>query len=124
MKFVFNHSNINVANMARSVAFYEQSLGLTVQRRVDASDGSFTLVFMGDDVTSHRLELTWLRDHEGSYDLGDNESHLCFSTDDIDAARKHHESMGCVSYVNEAMSLYFIEDPDGYWTEIVPGKPD
>lgn len=28
--------------------------------------------------------------------------------------------MGCICYENEAMGLYFISDPDGYWIEIVP----
>ena len=30
--------------------------------------------------------------------------------------------MGCVCFVNEAMGVYFIEDPDGYWIEIVPER--
>jgi lactoylglutathione lyase len=30
--------------------------------------------------------------------------------------------MGCVCYENKAMGLYFIEDPDGYWIEILPEK--
>ena len=30
--------------------------------------------------------------------------------------------MGCVCFENPAMGIYFIEDPDGYWIEIVPGK--
>jgi lactoylglutathione lyase len=28
--------------------------------------------------------------------------------------------MGCVCYENTDMGLYFIEDPDGYWIEILP----
>ena len=40
--------------------------------------------------------------------------------DDIDAARKLHEEMGCVCFVNERMGIYFIEDPDGCWLEILP----
>ena len=30
--------------------------------------------------------------------------------------------MGCVCYVNEKMGIYFINDPDGYWLEVVPSK--
>ena len=33
--------------------------------------------------------------------------------------RKHQER-GCVVFVNEAMGIYFITDPDGYWIEIIP----
>ncbi len=30
--------------------------------------------------------------------------------------------MGCICFENPSMGIYFIEDPDGYWLEIVPGK--
>ena len=42
--------------------------------------------------------------------------------DDYEAARKKHEEMGAVSFVNEKMGGFFIEDPDGYWIEILPEK--
>ena len=119
MTFTFDHTNINVTDIDRSVTFYEQALGLRAVQRHEAADGSFVLVFMSGDVCNCLLELTWLRDHPERYDLGENEWHLCFGVDDIESARTLHESMGCVCYVNEDMGLYFIEDPDGYWTEIV-----
>lgn len=69
------------------------------------------------------LELTWLRDWEKDhYDLGDNEIHLAFTTDDMEASHKKHEEMGCICFENPAMGIYFITDPDGYWLEIVPEK--
>jgi lactoylglutathione lyase len=91
-------------------------------RRKDASDGSFTLVFLGDGVTNHRLELTWLKEWEKPYDLGDNEFHLAFEVDDYKAAHELHSEMGCICYENPGMGIYFIEDPDGYWLEIVPKR--
>ena len=45
----------------KSVSFYEKALGLKVMRRHEAQDGSFMLVFMGDGITDHQVELTWLR---------------------------------------------------------------
>jgi lactoylglutathione lyase len=30
--------------------------------------------------------------------------------------------MGAICYENTAMGIYFIEDPDGYWLEIVPER--
>ena len=62
MKFAFYHNNINVYDLDKSVAFYKEALGLTVSRTKEASDGSFKLVFLGDGVTEHLLELTWLID--------------------------------------------------------------
>ncbi len=122
MKFTFAHNNINVLNLARSVTFYTKALGLEEVRRHEAKDGSFVLAFLGDGRTAHRLELTWLRDRKNPYDLGDNEMHLAFTVDDYAAAYAKHKEMGVVCYENPAMGIYFIEDLDGYWVEIVPEK--
>jgi len=122
MRFRIVHNNINVKNLERSIAFYEKALGLVVTNRHKAADGSFQLVFLGDGTTGHAIELTWLRDKEGPYDLGDNESHIAFKVDDFDKAFHLHQEMGCVIFENKAMGLYFIEDPDGYWWEILPEK--
>ena len=65
--FTFNHFNFNVLDLARSVQFYHDALGL-------------------------------------------------------DAAHAKHAAMGCICFENPGMGIYFIEDPDGYWIEIVPEK--
>ena len=122
MKFRFNHNNINVSNLDKSVAFYQIALGLVETRRFEPPDKSFILVFLGDGITTHKLELTWLRDHPEAYNLGDNEFHLAFTVDDYDEAFRRHKEMGCVCYENPTMGIYFIEDPDGYWLEIIPEK--
>jgi lactoylglutathione lyase len=122
MKFKFAHNNINVLDLERSLAFYRTALGLDEVRRHEARDGSFVLVYVGDGATPHRLELTWLRDRKEPYNLGDNEIHLAFTVDDFAAALAKHKEMGVVCYENLGMGIYFIEDPDGYWLEIVPEK--
>jgi lactoylglutathione lyase len=120
MKFTFAHNNFNVLDLQRSLDFYKKALDLAEVRRIVPEDGSFILVFLGDGVTTHRLELTWLRDRKDAYNLGDNEMHLAFTVDDYDTAYKRHKEMGVVCYENPRMGIYFIEDPDGYWLEIVP----
>ena len=122
MQFTFKHVNINVTNMARSINFYEEALGLHVGALVPAPDGSFSIAFMTDGVSGVELELTWLRDHQQPYDLADNEIHAAFAVADMEAALKHHNAMGCVCFENKAMGIYFIEDPDGYWMEIIPER--
>ncbi len=123
MKFQFIHYNYNVADLARSLAFYKEALGLTEIRRNEAADGSFILVYLGDGATDFCLELTWLRDWpKDHYNLGDNEVHLALRVDDYEAAFAKHTEMGCICYHNEGMGLYFVSDPDGYWIEIVPTR--
>ena len=123
MKFTFAHNNFNVIDLDKSLKFYEEALGLKEVRRKEAADGSFILVYLGDGTTGYQLELTWLRDWEkDSYNLGDNEFHLAFETEDMEAAHVKHKEMGCICFENPAMGIYFINDPDGYWLEIVPEK--
>ena len=120
MKFKMYLENYNVLDLERSLKFYEKALGLTEKSRKTAADGSFVIVFVGNDATDFQLELTWLRDHTEPYDLGEDEFHLAFQTDDFEGAHKLHEEMGCICFENKEMGIYFIEDPDGYWLEIVP----
>ena len=122
MTFSFAHNNINVSDIDKAVKFYEDALDLHVARVKDDPAGKFRLVFMEDGSTVHQLELTCLLDHPQPYELGENESHLAFVTDDMEAAHARHEKMGCICFENPKMGIYFIEDPDGYWTEIVPKK--
>ena len=122
MNFRMIHENYNVSNLKTSIAFYQKALGLHEVRRKNAADGSFIIVYMADYSLSFELELTWLRDHPQKYDLGECEFHLAFRTDDFDAAHALHSEMGCICFENASMGIYFIEDPDGYWLEIVPTR--
>ena len=123
MQFRFAHNNFNVRDLERSLKFYDEALGLKEVRRIGAKDGSFTIVYLSDGSTPHQLELTWLRDWEkDSYNLGDNEFHLAFETEDMEAAHAKHKEMGCICFENPAMGIYFINDPDDYWIEILPQK--
>lgn len=122
MKFKLAHSNINVLDLEKSIEFYKKALGLEIVRRHKSADESFELVFLGNETTEHQIELTYLPDKKEPYNLGDNESHIAFIVDDIKEAHDLHEKMGCICYENKGMGLYFIEDPDGYWLEIIPTK--
>ncbi len=121
----FYHFNFNVLDLQRSLDFYKRALNLSPVREKEAEDGSFKLVFLGDEAGSpFQLELTWLRDRgEKPYDLGECEFHLAFRTDRYDELYALHKEMGCVCFENTKMGIYFISDPDGYWIEIVPVRP-
>ncbi len=120
--FRFNHFNINVLSLQRSMAFYKDALGLKPCREINAEDGSFKIVYLSDGKSDFVLELTWLRDRKEPYNLGDEEFHLAFTAEDFDAAHAKHEAMGAICFENEAMGIYFIQDPDGYWLEVLPPR--
>ena len=120
--FSFNHFNFNVQDLQRSLDFYDKALGLKPVREKNAADGRYKIVYLSDGVSDFRLELTWLRDHPEAYDLGEQEYHLAFVTDDMAAAHAKHEAMGAICFENPEMGIYFLEDPDGYWIEIIPPR--
>lgn len=120
MKAHFCHFNFNVLDLERSMAFYEEALGLREVRRI--TDEAFVIVYLGDGATDFTLELTWMKDRTEPYDLGDQEFHLAFETDDFEGMRAFHRERGWVCYENEKMGIYFIQDPDGYWLEVLPPR--
>ena len=120
--FSFNHFNFNVFDLERSLKFYDEAFGLKPVREKTASDGSFRLVYLGDGVTDFQLELTWLRDRTEPYDLGEQEFHLAFVTEDMEKAHEKHEKMGCICFENPSMGIYFVEDPDVYCIEVIPPR--
>ncbi len=122
MKFKMVHENYNVKDLQKSMEFYNKAFGLTEVRRIEPEDKSFIIVYLGNSETDFVLELTWNRDRENGYDLGECEFHLAFQTDEFDAAYALHKEMGCICYENIKMGIYFVTDPDGYWLEIVPTK--
>lgn len=118
MGFAFNHFNFNVLDLERSKKFYHDALGLEPVSVNDQPD--FTICYLGDHRTGFRLELTWMKERKEPYDLGEIEYHLALTADDFEAAHRKHQEMGCICFENPAMGIYFIEDPDGYWIEILP----
>lgn len=124
MGFRYEHNCVHVLDRDRSIAFYEQALGMRVLHRFRPPDApDLELVFLVDERTGHMLELSCLPGRQAPLDLGDNPSHMAFVADDIDEAHALHESMGCICRDDPAAEVYFIADPDGYQIEIIPAEP-
>ena len=116
-----SHFNFNVFNLEKSLDFYEKALNLVpTGEEISAEDGSYKIVFLTDRKTGFRLELTWLRDREEPYNLGDLEYHLAMKASDYEASYQLHKELGAICFENPEMGIYFITDPDGYWIEIIP----
>ena len=104
----------------RSIAFYREALGLREVSRRKSQDGQATLVSLSDGQSDVKLELVAHEDRLNPYDLGENETHIAFTTEHFEEARELHQQMDCICYENPKKNLYFINDPDGYWLEILP----
>lgn len=118
------HRCIHVLDLEKSLEFYEKALGLTVVKRMGPADRSWENVYVANEDNSFQIELTWNDGRTEPYVNGGRDTHICFAVDDFEGARAIHEEMGCICFVNERMGLYFIEDPDGCWIEILPDNAE
>ena len=115
----FYHCNHSVTVLDRSIDFYSEMFGLTVERRIEAYEGELMLAFLTDGQSDFRLELTWYRSHPQPFALGEKEFHLAFSTDTFDSMLLKHREAGIVVKEDLEHRLYFVQDPDGYEVEVV-----
>lgn len=122
VKAHFDHFNINVTNIEKSLDFYHKTLGFEKLSEIRHPSGDFIITYIGKKDEPFRLELTWLKEHTGAYELGENESHLALRVDDFDVVHEYHKQLGVICYENPDMGIYFINDPDDYWIEILPCK--
>ena len=124
IKCHFDHYNINVANLERSLDFYKKALNLHKTGEIVHPDGNFIINYLAAPEGDFRLELTWLRDHPQEYELGENETHLALrlDTDNYEEVHDYHKELGVICYENPEMGIYFIHDPDDYWIEILRCK--
>ncbi|MFR4999319.1 MAG: VOC family protein [Slackia sp.] len=120
MKAKFVHRCTHVLDKEKTIAFYEQALGMRVVREMGPEDGSWSNTYMANDEAPFEIELTWNRGRVEPYDNGGRDVHIAFEVDDYEAAHALHEKMGCIVFENPRMNLYFIADPEGQWIEIYP----
>jgi lactoylglutathione lyase len=123
------HTMLRVGDLARSIDFYTNVLGMKVLRTTDRPAQQYTLAFVGyaDESEQSVLELT----HNygiAKYDLGTGYGHVAIEVDDAAAACAAVRAKGG-SVTRDAgpvkggtTVIAFIEDPDGYKIELVERK--
>lgn len=120
------HTMLRVGNLDKSLAFYQDVLGMKLLRKKDYSDGKFTLAFVGygEESDTTVLELTHNWDTE-NYDLGNAYGHIAIEVEDAyaacDAVRakggKVTREAGPMKHGSTVIA--FVEDPDGYKIEFI-----
>lgn len=140
----FNHSMIRIKDPKKSLAFYQDVLGMQVIRKVDFEGAKFTLYFLifpkqGKDINSDNqsdteaiLELThnWGTEDDAdfAYHNGNTEpqgfGHIAVSVPNVDEAMEYFESKGVTIKKRRTDGkmkfIGFVADPDGYMVEIIP----
>ena len=121
------HTMVRVTDLAQSLDFYVNKLGLVEMRRVENEAGRYTLVYLatpGDLAratrsTSPQIELTYNWDKE-IYTGGRNFGHLAFAVEDIYAVcEKLIKSGVTINRPPRDGHMAFIRSPDNISIELL-----
>ena len=123
------HTMLRVGNLARSIDFYTNVLGMHVLRTTDRPEQRYTLAFVGyGDETRHAvLELTY-NYGVSKYELGGAFGHVAVGVPDVKSACEKVKTLGGKvtrepGPVKGGTSVIaFVEDPDGYKIEFIESR--
>ena len=112
MKYL--HTMIRIRDLAATLRFFCDGLGLREMRRKENAAGKFTLVFLAADETPDaEIELTYNWNSEEDYGSARNFGHLAFRVDDIYATCAHLAAMGVtINRPPRDGHMAFVRSPD------------
>eukprot|EP01025_Chloroclados_australasicus_P042670 TRINITY_DN45360_c0_g1_i1.p1 TRINITY_DN45360_c0_g1~~TRINITY_DN45360_c0_g1_i1.p1 ORF type:complete len:203 (+),score=20.88 TRINITY_DN45360_c0_g1_i1:56-610(+) len=149
--FKFQQTMLRIKDPKRSLDFYTRVLGMTLLTKLDFDEMGFSLLFLAyckspdevPDDPKDRIEHTFGRDavlelthNHGTEDsdwtahTGNSEpkgfGHIGIEVPDVQKACDRFEELG-VSFVKKPQdgkmkNIAFIQDPDGYWIEVLNAK--
>jgi lactoylglutathione lyase len=118
MKYL--HTMVRVTDLAQSLRFYCDALGLHEVRRYDNPQGRFTLVFLaapGDDDAQVELTYNWDREEYGS---GRAFGHLAYEVDDVyEACRRLMQHGVTINRPPRDGRMAFVRSPDNISIELL-----
>ncbi len=123
------HTMLRVGDLARSVKFYTEVLGMKLLRTTERPEQKYSLAFVGFESEDRAavLELTYNYGVE-RYELGTAFGHVAVEVPDAKkACEKIRSSGGKVTreagpVKGGASVIAFVEDPDGYKIEFIERK--
>ena len=114
---------INVSDLERSVAFWQDVVGIPVQSRTDIP-GAREVVLQAE-IGGSRLQLAQHDDLEGPIDMGTAMWKIYVDTDDCTALYEKAIAAGCESVTPPQqldrwpVTVAYVKDPDGYLVELL-----
>ena len=115
----FCHVTLTVKNLDASLEFYQNIVGLPINRRFPSGEGE--LVFLGSEVTQVELVSRGTEFYEEGKPLGNGIS-IGFETDSTENMKallkdKGYEAFG--EFKSPRVSFFFVKDPDGYNVQFI-----
>ncbi len=120
------YTNLRVRDLARSITFYTEVLGMKVIHQQENKEFAYTLAWLSfGDRQEPGIELTWNHDCTEDYDLGKGFGQIVLGVEDVYKAAEEIKKRGG-EFIREAgpvkggeAVIAFLTDPDGYRIELV-----
>jgi lactoylglutathione lyase len=114
------HTMVRVSDLAQSLKFYCDALGLRELRRTENEKGRFTLVFLAAPNDEHaQIELTYNWDEQG-YSGGRNFGHVAYAVDNIyEACAKLQAAGVTINRPPRDGRMAFVRSPDNVSIELL-----
>jgi lactoylglutathione lyase len=117
---------LRVGNLQRSIDFYTQVLGMTLQRTSENTEYKYSLAFVGYGKNPEHAEIE-LTHNWGveNYDMGSAFGHIALGVPDAYAACEKIKAAGgnvtreAGPVKGGATVIAFVTDPDGYKIELI-----
>ena len=124
MALRYLHTMVRVSDVAASLRFYCDALGLRVLRQTDVPAGRFSLIFLAaPGQPEAQVELTHNWDESG-YTGGRNFGHLAYAVDDVYAACERLQAYGVtIARPPRDGAMAFVRSPDGISVELLQAGP-
>ena len=105
---------IRVYDLDKTIAFFEQGLGLKITRRKEHPEGKFTLIFLSTgEADAPEIELTYNWEHDEPYSVGRNFGHLAYAVDNIYEACARLQKHGVtINRPPRDGRMAFVRSPD------------
>ena len=120
------YTGIRVRDLARSIRFYTEGLGLRRGPTGRMAAGG-TWQELQDPATGAVLELNYYPG-DPPYREGDELDHLGFRVDDLDATVARLVTLGArlriPAFSEPPERLAFLSDPDGVWVELIERRSE
>lgn len=121
------HTRYRVADLARTVQFYTEVLGLKEVRRHKSPRGS-ELVFLETPGSEELIEICQY-DGSGPVVVGPDLTHLAFEVEDLEVFARHAASKGYPLSDGPTQSssgsvFAFVDAPEGYEIELIQRRKD
>ena len=133
LTYTFAYTGIRVRDMAESIKFYTEVLGMQIVDPLQSTPQTKgQVVVLRSPGSPQLLELNWYEPESrfgAKFTNGEDLDHLCFECDDVEATVAALQNEGVAVLIRpkeigaeQGWNEAFVKDPNGIWIELLPRK--